>query len=69
MKVVRLSDIHTGHLYPQELLLVLISLRGLIGPRAIMRLKNSNDSIGDGAGDLRALAQCLNQLCHRVQVP
>ena len=39
MKIVRLSASRTGHLYPNEMFLVLIFTRGWVDPRAMVRLK------------------------------
>jgi hypothetical protein len=66
MKVVSLSALRTGRLYPQEIFLVLISVRDWVYPRAMVReqrlcqRKKSSDTIGN------RIAQCLNQLRHRV---
>ena len=67
----RLSVLRTGRLYPQEILLVIISVRGWVDPKAIVRSvgfyvnEKSTDTSWDRTSELQICSTAPQPLFHR----
>ena len=74
MKLVKLKAQSTGRLYPQEIFMVIISVRSSADPIAKVRpegLRQRNipiTSLGIESATFQLVAQCLNHLRHSVCV-
>ena len=64
--VVRLSVLGTGRLYPQEILLVLISVRGRVVRKDFMSMKNPLTLAEIEPATIRFVAQHLNHCANAV---
>ena len=75
MKMVKLSALRTGRLYPQEIFLVFISVKrlsqsqGHSAAERIMSIKIPMTPSGMEPATFRLVEQCLNQMRHRAPHP